>query len=78
MDLNTDIPTYLAEAERRVRANGLTIQQICRRARIDSSSWRRWRAGKNPPSLTALRRLDAEINKLPQLRLVGPDSEDVA
>jgi transcriptional regulator with XRE-family HTH domain len=46
-----------ADVERLAREGGLTIKEVCARARIAQSTFSRWRAGKTEPTLDVYRRI---------------------
>lgn len=63
-----DTQQIVLDLERRARACGLTIREVCDRAGIYQSTWTRWKAGKNPANLGPLNRVIAVIEDAERAR----------
>lgn len=55
--LMADLSNLVKAAEARARSAGLTIPQLCDRAKINRSTWQRWKAGKVGPTVTTWERV---------------------
>ena len=62
----TDIPN-IQEIERRCKAKGWSVSELCRRAKISQNTFARWKNGSRHPSL----------EKYQQVLALVPDEEGV-
>lgn len=49
------------EIEARAAAAGLSMRQLCKRAAVAASTFRRWKMQENSPSLDVVRRLQSAL-----------------
>lgn len=74
----SDLPEIIRDVETRLRAAGVSVAQVCRRADLDRTAWQRWKTGGVPPrkrNWAAVRDvLRPIIGEVPELPGAAPPS----
>ena len=52
-----DMRSEILAIEAKVKASGMTVNELCKAADIDRATWQRWKAGEVPPLLSNWRRV---------------------
>ena len=59
--MQEDIPKLIIGFERKIKAQGWSVNQFCRKAGVEPFSWRRWRAGLFRPRAESLERIRSAL-----------------
>lgn len=58
--------TVIIEAEARLSATGITVDEFCERAGIHRATWQRWKAGTTEPQMRTWRRIEEALPPEPE------------
>lgn len=54
----------IANIERRLGGQGVTVKRLCDAAGIDQSTWSRWKAGSTNPNMATWMRVLSAVNEI--------------
>lgn len=59
-----EFPALVRRTEARAKELGLSVPELCRRAKVNRATWQRWKAGKNWPNTKRWAAIEAVIAKV--------------
>lgn len=61
----SDTPSQVATIEQQLAEANMSVNEFCRRARINRATWQRWKAGKNQPHPTMWGMVENVLQTIP-------------